>query len=77
MSIKRSVMVPPTTPEEMAEVFWSCFYSEEQARFFNRLAYISDPANFAKQLQHITNNKALTPSARERMKDIGEYSQCP
>ncbi|MCI0532492.1 MAG: hypothetical protein L0Y74_11210 [candidate division Zixibacteria bacterium] len=64
------------TPEEMAEVFWSFYYSEEQTRFFNRLAEVADSADFVKQLRYITVNNTLTTAARARMKAIGAYSQC-
>lgn len=76
VEISRSIPVKfAPTPEELAEVFWSCS-SVEQVRFFNRLAEIADPGLFARQLQFIVDKAELTIAARQRMEDMAEYFQC-
>ena len=64
------------TPEEIAELFAS-LSSEEQARFFNRVAEVASVwqgAGFVMQMQYITDDEGLTLAGRRVMQYIGEYS---
>lgn len=61
------------TPEDLADAFWN-LGSDEQARFYNRLAEVTRDAPFPMQLQAITDDDGLTLAGRRVMEAIGEYS---
>ena len=63
------------TPEDLADRFAE-LTSDEQARFFNRVAEVSSKWTrpFEFQLQSITEEKELTLAGRRIMQGIGEYS---
>lgn len=67
-----SVAVKPT-PEELAEVFWS-FDADQQARFFNVLAVVSDH-RLPAQLHQVKHSLLLTPVGKQAMQTIGEYGK--
>lgn len=75
-TITKTVQVK-LTPEDIAVVFCEMF-SDDQARFFNRVAELvkewDEP--FSMQLQAITE-KGLTPEARFIMRKIGECAEEP
>lgn len=68
--------VKEITPEIIAELFAE-LGSDEQARFFNRVAEVSSRwggGGLAMQLQWITDDNGLTLAGRRVMQHIGEYS---
>jgi len=58
------------TPEQLAVEFWYSF-SEEQARFFNHLATLSDSGKFQWQMNNVALTKELTPEGARVMRQIG------
>lgn len=63
------------TPEDLADRFAE-LCSDEQARFFNRVADVSSKwkRGFEFQLQYITDEDGLTLAGRRVMQGIGDYS---
>ena len=64
------------SPEDIAELFTE-LDSEQQARFFNKVAEIASIwswGDMGMQLQYITDEEGLTLPGRRVMQNIGEYS---
>ena len=66
-------VVSKVSPSHLAELFWLAD-DEQQVEFLNHLAEISGGL-VSLQLQHITDNDALTDSARGLMQKFGEYAE--
>jgi len=76
MTITRQVdlKVYPTVTE-VAQAFCD-MCAEEQAQFFNEVAYLSNAwaHHLAYQLQYVCDSPTLTPDGRSAMQLIGEYA---
>lgn len=72
MKVIEDDQVKDITPEILAKAF-AHMHSDEQARFFNRVAEISSPW-LNMQLQYITDEDGLTLAGRRCMSYIGDYS---